>query len=279
LLDFFEQARKYVKKRLPERRKGGRLALSAATKLLVHGEASNVLVDATICNLSSTGIAFLMAKPLANGAEFSVRLPTANGKNLWVRCKVTRWQASPSGARQVGAQFCDIAFTDAGELPVFIDPSISSPTADKAMTELLKRLASVDANSPAPIPAESAASQAAKSEKRKARRVPIKFYSTATLFEGTKSPRAIRILLQDISTSGIGFQCPTDCPKGAQVAFMLQFSPKKMKAILSHIVRSKKIGAGQFLVGAEMLEAVEQRPTAKSLPKEWMASRSLGLIA
>jgi len=47
----------------------------------------------------------MTADVLAYRAE---RVPTGDETSRWIRCRVMRWQASPNGACQIGAQFCDM---------------------------------------------------------------------------------------------------------------------------------------------------------------------------
>lgn len=268
LLAFFAQSRKFVKTRLPERRQSGRLALAAQAKIVLAADRPRQLTQVTICNLSTTGLALVSPRPLQVGTEFYLCLPAGSLGTHWVRCRAIRGQPSPGGDCHVGALFSDMVCQDCGDMPLLIDASRSPQNLDPAMQKVLDELASLVA---APASPESAPTPPEDGNLRHARRTPISFFSEATLLKECQRLTRLKVLLENISTRGVGYQCSVSVPHGSRVALSLRFADRRAKTVLTSVVRCSIISRDRFEIGAEMLDAIAQSAPTIAYPAHWYA--------
>ena len=250
--------------------------MSAEAGLCVPGPSEPALINATACNLSTTGVGLLMAKSMPVETEFYLRLPSTTSDTKWIRCQVVRWNAAANGSCQLGAKFLDLVQTDSGEIPMLVDPFSPLSQKNAALNAHMTSLAAIDAklspNGAKQLPAKPATD----GNNRTAKRVPLQYFSTGVLIEEQKlQTRKVRMHVQDISTRGVGFLCPMPMAKGVLVAFMLVFSNQKAKAILARVARCIPSSEDQFLIGAELVEACDQLPTETQVPKRWLEFRKL----
>lgn len=278
LLDFFEQARKYVKKRLPERRVAGRLAMSSAVRILpADGKSPAELMECTMCNLSTSGIALIVPKSLTVGQEFCIRLVSKESLSRWIRCSVTRWQATATGSKQIGAKFCDLVCTDSGEIPMLIDPTGVESAGPQELASLYKTLLGADTREECAD--EKRGVKASGEEQRKSKRVPVPYDSMVTVMAGDNHATQLAIHIRDISTSGVGFMSASPVPENCLVAFVLRFSNLKAKAILARVVHCVPLGNDQYKIGAELVESIAQNPASKTFPLRWRVSPAVAGVA
>jgi PilZ domain len=278
-MGFVDQSRKHVKKRLPEHRKSGRLALSAEVQILVSGGSSaKELVCTIAANISACGMALLVPKKLSLGQDFCVRLPSEESGVRWVRCAATRWQASSTGLTKVAARFCDLVQTETGEIPMLIDPAALVSEGSSQIWSLCKTLLAVDLELDRPAKGKGGKGGGQNSELRRVKRAETRFESTAVLLAEGKESVAMSIHIQDISTGGVGFACRKQFAKGARLAFILRFSDKKAKAVLAKVVRCIPIGATQFRIGAEFVESCAQNPKSNEIPEKWQEAVTVAAV-
>jgi c-di-GMP-binding flagellar brake protein YcgR len=271
LMDYFDQARKNVKKRMPERRKGGRLDLLAEAQILAPDSAVLELIPVTAANLSYGGMGLLLSQAIRMGDALAMRLPAKEGAARWVRCEAVRWQAYSNGAKLLGTKFLDMIRTDAGELPMLIDPANAAGGTSPAITALCRTLVAVEARmDPKTSPPQNAPAPD-EHEHRRIRRIALAYDSAAHLI-GVKKGGALRVRIQDISTGGIGFLCATPLPAGSRVGFILRFSKEKAKAVVASVVRCDRVGSGPFRIGAEFVEGQAHAPTGRTIPAQWQAA-------
>src|SRR3712207_1577608 len=85
----------------PERRGTPRAPVEKAVEIRLLDDLSGQTVPAWLTNVSASGIAVRLGRPVARGREFVLLLPGNEAKAL--RYRVVRCQASKDGQFQIGA--------------------------------------------------------------------------------------------------------------------------------------------------------------------------------
>lgn len=268
LKESIEQAQRFVKKRLPERRKGGRTAMSASVCVVPvspHGCAEPVMGQVT--TLSATGLGLILTKPLTRNTEFCLRLPTDNGGPcLWARCLVMRWQASPNGSFFVGARFSDLVCTDLGEIPQLLDPASLEWTGEHLPHRCVSQLNQIDESLRAKNTDTTPAGGANQRQSQR-RRVLSNF--NAWLLDHKPQPLCLRVQMMDISTGGVGFASRMPLANGTRLAFLLHFKGQAPKYVLTRALRCKRVETHCYHIGAELVDARPVAPNGK-IPADWV---------